>query len=97
MPIPRPRFTVRRLMIAVAVVAVLLGVVVGLKRRSDRFRAIALRYAAKHKEDRMAYDVVADEGRFLRRYDYHLSMQRKYEMATERPWLPVPPDPPEPE
>jgi hypothetical protein len=27
---------------------------------------------------------------------YHAAMQRKYEDATRRPWLPVAPDPPEP-
>jgi hypothetical protein len=29
--------------------------------------------------------------------DYHAALKRKYEHAARRPWLPVPPDPPEPE
>lgn len=32
-----------------------------------------------------------------RRIAYHEAMSRKYDRAARRPWLPVPPDPPEPE
>jgi hypothetical protein len=41
MQIPRVRFTIRRMMAAVAVTASLMGVTVGLERRSERFRKLA--------------------------------------------------------
>ena len=41
MRLPRPRFTVRRLMIAIAIVAVFLGVWLWAERRRARFKALA--------------------------------------------------------
>lgn len=35
--------------------------------------------------------------RLLRVIDYHSQLARKYERAARYPWLPVEPDPPEPE
>jgi hypothetical protein len=37
------------------------------------------------------YDLMMD------RADHHASLARKYERAARYPWLPVEPDPPEPE
>jgi hypothetical protein len=34
--------------------------------------------------------------RMQRSIDYHTAMERKFENAARRPWLPVAPDPPEP-
>jgi hypothetical protein len=45
MPLPRVRFTVRRLMIAVAIVALILGAELT-RRRSVQFRLLARSYAA---------------------------------------------------
>ncbi len=33
----------------------------------------------------------------VKRDDWHRAMAAKYRSAAHRPWLPVPPDPPEPE
>jgi hypothetical protein len=38
-----------------------------------------------------------DYGRMMDRADHHESLARKYEEAARYPWLPVEPDPPEPE
>jgi hypothetical protein len=35
--------------------------------------------------------------RYRRQRDYHASLKQKYLLASCRPWLPVAPDPPEPE
>jgi hypothetical protein len=106
MPLLRMRFTVRRLMVAVAIVAMLLiGVV--LWRRSEEYR----RQAESHdlllwSELPVAVDEAASPGRLgggltvrglLRRAKYHHDMGRKYWGAAAYPWLTVAPDPPEPE
>ena len=81
----RPRFTVRRLMVAVAVLAVLLGV--------GRTFFLAVFYA------RMSYGHLSKKFTAKSRIeaDYHGNLQEKYREAAARPWLHVPPDPPEPE
>ena len=38
-----------------------------------------------------------DYDRMMDRADHHASLARKYEEAARYPWLPVEPDPPEPE
>jgi hypothetical protein len=38
-----------------------------------------------------------DHDRMIDRADHHASLARKYEDAARYPWLPVEPDPPEPE
>ena len=45
MRVPRVRFTVGRMMIAVAIVALILGAVVLVERRRDRFRRLAHQYS----------------------------------------------------
>jgi hypothetical protein len=93
MRIPRVRFTVRRLMIAVAVVA---AIVAFFKRRDDFERV------AEYHRSRIG---MADID-FSRRYEirffspknrWHYDMMHKYIYAARDPWLPVAPDPPEPE
>jgi hypothetical protein len=85
----RPRFTVRRLMVAVAVVGVVLGIGSDLDRRRRRFLDLRSYYREKA--------VIHSEcwTRIVSMRDYYLS--RKYERAARYPWLPVAPDPPEPE
>src|SRR5262245_46523651 len=104
------RMTTRQWMIAVAVVAV--GVGAGmLIVRSRSYAALAALHAESEKECRRI--VEADEGNRLdpaiwkdwiayarrgrTRLLYHAALRRKYERASRRPWLPVEPDPPEPD
>jgi type II secretory pathway pseudopilin PulG len=152
MRMPRVLFTVRGLMIAVAVVAILLGALsTGLawKRKSDRYRQLAARYAqaeamairSMSSEDKSAelsrrldeirarlegprrapvqkltlfgyrllpkrwnpdekeYEEMQNEKkeRDRLRIAWLAHMRKKYERAARSPWLPVAPDPPNPE
>jgi len=135
MPVPRVRFTVRRLMIAVAIVALILGAELT-RRRSAQFRLLARSYASAAEFDGLILEggtttfrledgqirevhgsssirIPTDEGglvesaidptpgydedRLRRRAEYHDFLRRKYDRAARYPWLPVAPDPPEPE
>ena len=98
---PRVRFTVRRLMVAVAVVAILCGASV-LVRRSSYFRAKAVRYRVRVGMERsllsmlmMRYDSSEPEwaGPRRRRISRLQELMRKYDRAARYPWLPVAPDP----
>ncbi len=99
-----PQFTVRRLMVSVAIAGVLVGGWVETGRRRDRFRGIsAILKFEIHKAIGQDIDGVPTwyigGGRMIsdRRMSWRLEMIKKYEKAAERPWLPVAPDPPEPE
>ena len=102
MPLPRVRFTVRRMMVAVAIAGVLVG---GLRMRrlSAVYQALSESNANDEDfylaalSDRFKLGHPSYERTFRDRLDYHRSMRVKYERAARRPWLPVPPDPPEPE
>jgi hypothetical protein len=87
MPLPRVRFTVRRMMVAGAVFSVFAAVV--------HLRSLSLVY---HERCEMHYLAQLhswpEDGPSA---VYHASMLAKYQFAASHPWLPVPPDPPEPE
>ena len=101
---PRVRFTVRRLMVAVAIVGVLLWMTL-LGKRVRAFRWMA-EYHAAH---RMKYPITGSPGAAPRGVDsrgelvsaerdrWHAALAAKYSRAARSPWLPVEPDPPEPE
>lgn len=91
MPHPRPRFTVRRLMIAVAVVA---GIA-GMAKRSRDFRRTAEQYGAVYCP---SPNSTPEQVRSLARFnEFQEQMSRKYRFAAWTPFLPVLPDPPGPE
>jgi len=97
MPLPRPRFTVRRLMVAVALIALFLGELVFLKGRRDE----RLRLANFHERQLILFwsgDVEHQQHRDLdeKQNDFHFRMEWKYRRAASRPWLSIPPDPPVP-
>jgi hypothetical protein len=92
---PFARVTIRRLLLLVAAVAVVLGILVGLQRRSDRFRRRAAEYAAAiHRvyfadvEGRDGMDWTASVA------DYHADLSSRYAAAAKRPWLPLESEPP---
>jgi len=87
---PRPRFTVRRLMFAVAIVAFLFG----MADRSRRFSAIAGLYSQRSQASVTTPDQVRRRARWNA---YRVAMYRKYRRAARYPWLPVEPDPLPPE
>jgi hypothetical protein len=90
MGMPRVRFTIRRLMVAVAIVAIYFGWSRWMERRSDRFRSLWIEHLYKFVE--ISSPKPLDE---VQGY-YHFKMGEKYRAAMNRPWLPVEPDPPEP-
>lgn len=93
----RPRFTVRRLMVAVAALALVLAVWAGQQRRKARFERL------------WRYHDGLTGTRYIKSYDpgtprfrtakgrWHYALALKYAEAARYPWLPVAPDPPEPE
>jgi hypothetical protein len=115
MRLPRMRFTVRRLMIAVAFLALFLGGWVWMERKSARFSDLANWH---HSQITCIFDgCMGADGEFVyeatslpqrdgdppvslrqQRIDtWHRQISMKYWAAARRPWLPVEPDPPEPE
>jgi hypothetical protein len=93
-----PRVTIRRLLLLVAVLAVALGIVVALQRRSERFRRRAAEYASAIHTVYFA-DVNGKDGMMLTATvaDYHGDLSQKYTAAADRPWLPLESDPPPPD
>ena len=97
MLLPRPQFTVRRLMVAVAIMGIVLLVTV---ERRDRFRRIAAHHQAEFKKlvsrhPEIVYGHPSDKP-IIRRLEWHEPMRLKDERAARYPWLPVGPDPPDP-
>jgi hypothetical protein len=98
-----PRMTTRRWMIVIAVAGVMMaGIVhVRLKLRQRDFLALTTAHAQKvvaiadRKGDLSRQQRESD--RLAHSIDYHTSLVHKYEHAALHPWLPVEPDPPEPE
>jgi hypothetical protein len=90
-------------MIAVTIVAMLAGIVIELHRRRVRFRAMAAYYRAKERNPQFPYmSITYREWESLSRRlprlgPYYAAMRKNYEFAERYPWLPVAPDPPEPE
>jgi hypothetical protein len=106
MKLPRVRFTVRRMMVAVAVVALPILAGITLQRRSH-YRWVAGEFARREQVVKLLTDpttlVVKDltgaEVAVInsRHADYYTRMREKYERAAQRPWRIVGPDPFEPE
>jgi hypothetical protein len=90
MRLPRVRFTVRRMMVAVALIASVLGLLVWMDRRAREFRD-------RRDYHRTCWSAI-DEGFDVEPAPaaYHRTMAEKYRRAAERSWLPIEPDPPEP-
>jgi hypothetical protein len=109
MRLPRVRFKVRRMMIAVAVVAMVTGMY-GLARRSTIYESKARLNADREvlSRDLMASFANPDRPEVVEicRQEYAVNLARaehegrlklKYLHAARYPWHPVEPDPPEPE
>ena len=102
MRLPRVRFTVRRIMVLVSIVALIAGAAVEVERRRARFRGMAASYLPEPNPRPSGRSGPIEEGEIIRkqqacRYLYNKSMHNKYEFAGRHPWLPVSPDPPEPD
>jgi hypothetical protein len=105
MKLPRVRFTVRRLMVAVAAVGLIVGLGVEGERRRERFRQEAIRHYVIRSDGESARRVWAqlptvfpERVAAIKAWlSYHDRMARKYERAARFPWRPVAADPPEPQ
>ncbi len=100
MPLPRVRFTVRRMMVAVAVVAVVLFFAIELPRMSRRARLYDLKARLNERNivlyehwrpDQPGFEVARARAGWCR------NLAAKYRHAARHPFLPVAADPPEPE
>jgi hypothetical protein len=97
---PSRQFTIRWLMVAVAI----MGLALGLGARRQRLLSVATRHhrlamrGALRLTGRIGPD--GSTGPFYRPTAlglWHWEISQKYERAARRPWLPIEPDPPEPE
>ena len=101
MRFPRVRFTVRRMMVAVAIGAVSFGVLVD---RVSRFRRLCAYYGPRmcttYGGPKRAWDVfgykILDYGAYEQELRHNVRMFHKYDFAARYPFLPVSPDPPTP-
>jgi hypothetical protein len=119
MRFPRFRFTIRRMMIVVAIVAVLVTA-----ERLRRIRSYRLQKAEDYSAAEQAYladvrkfdaqfttpraineafssrrimSLMRSQGRIRKLGEHSGKLKRTYEKAARYPWLPVEPDPPEPD
>jgi hypothetical protein len=95
MPMPRVRFTVRRMMIDVVLAAFLTLPVARMLGRSREFE----RLSREHRTQAGAVAYSGVGGLFFAsvKSDWHYRLSMKYRRAARAPWLPVAPDPTEPE
>jgi hypothetical protein len=101
-----PRLTIRRLMVAVAVVGVALGLDGMRRRRAEYWSRTA--YHVKLYRQRLSLlsggvrgmhggrEVALPDPIELALVRYHFKLAEKYAQAAQYPWWPVAPDPPEP-
>ncbi len=100
LPLPRVRFTVRRMMIAVAAVGLMLGAYMACLARAERFKGRQewhFDHASKILQDTPREMDETAWRRLKVRFGWNADMYHKYERAARYPFLPVAPDPPEPE
>ncbi|MHB1558831.1 MAG: hypothetical protein ACYC61_15370 [Isosphaeraceae bacterium] len=105
MRIPRARFTIRWLMIGIAITGAVLALAVECRRRHDRFLSLAAHHLAcihiVNTACNLSQTQINEYGEDVRRRSnawirWHREMAMKYRRAAARPWLPVEPDAPEP-
>ncbi len=96
---PRIRFTLRQIMALVAIVAISLGLGMWagkMLRLLELYQRRAAEYGGlKYQRIGMATMLYGERDR--RHERWRMGLLAKYEQAARRPWLPVEPDPPEPE
>ena len=88
---PRVRFTVRGLMIAVAIAGILFAAQMLMHRRM-----VCLRLCDEHFASVTRVDCLDEPEPAAEWTDYHRRLGWKYYRASSRPWLPFAPNPPEP-
>jgi hypothetical protein len=104
MRLRRLRFTVRRLMTAAAVVALLMATGVGLQRRAAHLRRLSFLQSREANRWELLLTEISVNGppasAILNKVHWHDSMAARYERAARSPWLHIeaaPPPPPMPD
>jgi hypothetical protein len=99
MRLPRVRFTVRRMMVAVAITAGILWAAVEVRSLPGRAESYRIRAALDLHMSRAAdQEAACGAGPCASRVaDYYRATAAKYRRASRFPRLPLPPDPPYPE
>jgi hypothetical protein len=87
MQMPRVRFTVRTIMVVVAIAAMILAWSYDRPARRERCHEIAARHASLSAEYRRNAD---GDQTMLRIAAWHERMGRMFESAADRPWEPIP-------
>ena len=93
MRLPRVRFTVRQVMVAMTLAAVMLAVVI---RRRDHCSRMAARHAQEEARARSDYQSARAIGPVLLALEIahrHAELRSKYQRAASRPWESLPDDP----
>ena len=105
----RVRFTIRGLMVAVAILAVVLVTVLGVRRRRESFGQRARMFAQKARDEirdeenyrmtrrgsEFGYDARTTTAHY-KLVEHYWALQEKYDQAAAQPWRLIAPDPPEP-
>jgi hypothetical protein len=104
MRMPHVRFTVRGMMIAAALIAVLMAVGVGLQRRTAHLKRLSLWQSGEANRWELLLTESSVNGpvasAILDKVHWHDATAARYERAARSPWLPIeafPPAPPMPE
>ena len=97
MRLPRFRFTIRRMMVLVAVVAIIVALTL---RMAARHHMMIIHIQSWGENRGFSHNpnlAPAEQARALRRVKHHWELIGKYQRAARYPWLPIEPDPPEPD
>jgi hypothetical protein len=85
----RVRFTIRRLIIAVVVVAVVFSI-----SRGIGWCVLMIDRREQYLENSWSFPTLPKSNPLAKRYE---EMRSKWEYAADHPWLTIEPDPPEPD
>ena len=96
MKIPRPRLTIRRLMILVALAGLIAAGAATLRRRAQFAREQAASHGAKFRKVLDACKNPEDIQRAGVRINYYVRQTLRWRAAAARPWLYFEADPPAP-
>src|SRR4051794_27420521 len=94
MRMPRVRFTMRWMMVSVAIVAIIVAPKMVAARRAEIANLRVEYEAARDAHLDEALSISDTKAHRLRQW--HIGLYQKYRRAPQNPWPPVEPDPPQP-
>jgi hypothetical protein len=97
MRLPRARFTVRRLLVAIAALAIIFGALAGLRRRAEILKRTSFLYSVEaNRWEILLVDrsvTTAESGEILDMVHWHDDVAARYTRAASSPWWPIGPFP----